>query len=103
MHNASEWRAHHAAAQLAARRLPPSARARVAAARGALPTGEAEAEAARVNQTVALWEAALARLANESASVPPTANAQARTRTQTRTPTRTPTPTPTQPEPGPEP
>ena len=67
VHNASEWRAHHAAAQIAAKRLPPRARARVA------PAGEAEALA---NQTVALWEAALARLANESASVSPTADAQ---------------------------
>ena len=84
VHNASEWRAHHAAAQLAAKRLSPSARARVAAARGAAPTGEAEAAAAMANQTVALWEAALGRLANESASVPPTADAQELTLTLTR-------------------
>ena len=67
VHNASEWRAHRAAAQLAAKRVPLRAHAR------AVTAGEAEAPA---NQTVALWEAALTRLANESASVPPTANAQ---------------------------
>ena len=55
-----------------------------AAAQGAAPTGEAEAAAAMANQTVALWEAALGRLANESASVPPTADAQELTLTLTR-------------------
>ena len=60
VHNASEWRAHHAAAQLAAKRLSPSARARVAAARGAAPAGDAEAAAAIANQVSGLQPGTLA-------------------------------------------